>query len=655
MAYNISKTNGNDLVTVADGTTDTNYTSLTLIGKNFAGYGDFLNENFVHLLENFANSTEPPNALEGQVWWDTTNKVLKVRSSTGFKSVSSTTSSTSEPANAIIGDLWWDTANGQLKLASSSSTWTTIGPAYTATQGQTGVIAASVADTAGTPHVIVKFMVHDTLVAVMNKDANFTPVNLPGFTLIKPGMNFSAPMSTNNYNEYRYYGDSYNALNLNNIAADKYFNDEKANVASFPFSIKNDNGLTVGNLGDLKLTASTESVDVFSTKSGKNMLFRVTANDVPMTLLTLSSTKGALALTPDSSSDPARIATKEYVDNAFTGPNATALRRDGSTTITGTLVPNVTNSINFGSSAAAYATIYATNFAGLASDSSKLGGYPVGSFVRSDAPTTMTTPIYTTSNSGLTLGSAGDFSIDVTSSPNSVNLNSNTAGKSLRLSVKLGTTLTPAISIDGVTGLATVISQPVATNGIATKGYVDAIAAGGVSLASINGNIIPNANDTYNIGSDPSLGGKKFRAVYATNFYGNASTANYADLAERFAADAAYLPGTVVELGGDAEVTSVVDDLSETVFGVISSQPAYLMNQGAGDDATHPPIALHGRVPVRVVGTVVKGDRLVSAGNGVARAASKAEITSSNVIGRALENKTTAGEGLVLAVVKANI
>jgi hypothetical protein len=130
--------------------------------------------------------------------------------------------------------------------------------------------------------------------------------------------------------------------------------------------------------------------------------------------------------------------------------------------------------------------------------------------------------------------------------------------------------------------------------------------------------------------------------------------ATYADLAERFEADAVYEPGTVVELGGEKEVTAVKVDLSEDVFGVVSNTAAYLMNSTAGSDETHPPIAIGGRVKVKVVGKVTKGARLVSAGNGIARSATKNEATSFNTIGRALENKTTDEVALIDAVVLIN-
>jgi hypothetical protein len=134
-------------------------------------------------------------------------------------------------------------------------------------------------------------------------------------------------------------------------------------------------------------------------------------------------------------------------------------------------------------------------------------------------------------------------------------------------------------------------------------------------------------------------------------FVGTATQAEYADLAERFAADANYAAGTVVEIGGSAEITQCDTDLSENVLGVISTNAAYLMNANSGSDATHPPVAMTGRVPVKVVGQVAKGDRLVSAGNGHARSARAGEATAFNVIGRALADKLTTEAGTVEAVV----
>lgn len=132
---------------------------------------------------------------------------------------------------------------------------------------------------------------------------------------------------------------------------------------------------------------------------------------------------------------------------------------------------------------------------------------------------------------------------------------------------------------------------------------------------------------------------------------GSRFNATYADLAERFETDVEYDPGTVVELGGEKEITAVKYELSEDVFGVISDTAAYLMNSNAGNDTTHPPVAVSGRVKVKVTGVVKKGDRLVSAGEGIARSALPGEASAFNTIGRSLVNKNTTGVGTVEAIV----
>lgn len=136
---------------------------------------------------------------------------------------------------------------------------------------------------------------------------------------------------------------------------------------------------------------------------------------------------------------------------------------------------------------------------------------------------------------------------------------------------------------------------------------------------------------------------------------GSRLQATYADLAERFAADDVYEPGTVVELGGSREITVAKNDLSENVFGVVSNSAGYVMNAHAGDDETHPAIAMTGRVHIKAKGKIKKGDRLVSAGNGYARAAKNNEVNSFNIIGKALEDKLTEDDGKVLAAVVAKL
>jgi hypothetical protein len=150
------------------------------------------------------------------------------------------------------------------------------------------------------------------------------------------------------------------------------------------------------------------------------------------------------------------------------------------------------------------------------------------------------------------------------------------------------------------------------------------------------------SNAVGNIGSSSNY----FNQVFA-----QATTALYADVAERFESDELLEPGTVVEIGGTKEITRSLTALSEKVFGVISTRPAYTMNGGAGEDDTHPKVAMTGRVPVKVTGYIRKGDRLVAAGDGIARAAQPGEATAFNVIGRSLVDKTTPESGTIEAIV----
>ena len=160
-------------------------------------------------------------------------------------------------------------------------------------------------------------------------------------------------------------------------------------------------------------------------------------------------------------------------------------------------------------------------------------------------------------------------------------------------------------------------------------------------LATQSGNIVPSGNNTVNLGS---------ASAWWQNIYGVSVQARYADLAECYAADAAYAPGTVIDFGGDNEVTLSITDASRRVAGVVTTNPAYLMNSHL--EAEHvAAIALQGRVPTLVQGPIVKGDTMVSAGNGRARA--EADPKVSTVIGKALEDFNGA-EGIIEVVVGRN-
>jgi hypothetical protein len=191
---------------------------------------------------------------------------------------------------------------------------------------------------------------------------------------------------------------------------------------------------------------------------------------------------------------------------------------------------------------------------------------------------------------------------------------------------------------------------PINFAGTYTNGNVFDYLTGSNSVTRFSGAITVSSATTANITTGASGTAGQFTGNW-TLTSGSRLNATYADLAERFEADGYYDAGTVVELGGDKEITAVKYELSEDVFGVISDTAGYLMNSAAGDNETHPPVAMTGRVNVKVNGKVKKGERLVSAGKGMARAALPGEANSFNTIGRALVDKNDDKIGTVLAIV----
>ena len=138
MAYQINLTDGTPFATIADGTINTQ-SNMVLVGKNYAGYGEFLDGNFIHLLENAASVTAPGNPLTGQLWWDKGTNLLKVYNGSTFKTISAATASATQPTSNVLGDLWYDSTNQQLNVYNGTS-FILVGPQSSAGTGTTGAI-----------------------------------------------------------------------------------------------------------------------------------------------------------------------------------------------------------------------------------------------------------------------------------------------------------------------------------------------------------------------------------------------------------------------------------------------------------------------------------------------------------------------------------
>ena len=231
MAYLLNKTDGTLLINLVDGTADgpdinpgQNVSDLDLFGKNYPLYGQWLDENFVRLLQNFANSTAPTKPLPGELWYDTGSGFLKVYTGTVWKLVSpvlvSNTAPISNSFGSVIGTQWWDGVNYQLNTWNGTG-WTLIGPAYKQPEGVSGAIVEDILDTVGGTHTVIKFYHNNNVVAISSYDAAFTisPANaVSGFGTIAPGFTLATGIA----NEVEFVGSATNAKMLGNVVAANY-------------------------------------------------------------------------------------------------------------------------------------------------------------------------------------------------------------------------------------------------------------------------------------------------------------------------------------------------------------------------------------------------------------------------------------------------
>ena len=846
MAYTINLTNGNVFATINDGTINQIASGtpavplITLVGKNYAGYGEFLDENFVHLLESGSNSVAPTAPLTGQLWWDSSNTILKIYSGTGFKSITGSTSSASAPTTTVIaGDLWFDSSNQQLKVYTGAA-WLVVGPGYTSAQGESGAIPQTILDSVGGTKYITSLYVNNTRVGVVYDGASFTPQSSlqAAFSTIFPGLTLSASVSgavfagtlqTDAQPNITSVGTLISLAVTGNITGGNVLGGANVNATTHTGTTVSVTGnITGGNvLGGANVNATTHTgttVSVTGNITGGNVLGGANVNSTLFTGTTVSvsgnvtggnlnagtgnisttgnvqagnlKTGGLISATGNiTTAATGNISTGNIsITGVYSGDgsgltNLGALAvgsiangtsnigisgsgGNGFITIGGTAnvavfttttayfigAANVTgieksgtNAIgNIGSSTNYFNNIFAATYNGATvsvtgniTGGNVLGGANVnatthtgttvsvsgnitgGNLSGTSIVGTLTTAAQTNITSVGTLGSLavtgnitggnvlgganvnatthtgttvsvsgtitggnlavgsgtistsgnitggnvlGGANVNATTHTGStVSVTGNITGGNLNaVGLSLSSNVVSALNVTGAIAGANVTTPGLisATGNItggnvlgganvnatthtgATVSVTGNITGGNVTVSTGTvtlGNIVnANGNATGNIGSS---------SLYFNTVFALATSAQYADLAERYAADSVLEPGTVVDLGGSHEITQSQQDLSDAVFGVISTSAAYMMNSGAGDNNTHPLVAIAGRVPTKVIGTVQKGDRLVSAGNGVARAAKPGEATWLNVIGRALENKDSEELGMIEATV----
>ena len=256
MAYTIDTYSNGKSWKIEDGTIDQT-TDLKLVGKNYAGYGEIQNENFVFLLENFAGQSEPPRKIQGQLWFDTGNSKLKFYDGTQWRTTGGAEVSSSVPTGLKVGDLWWDSDNEQLYTYNGGD-FVLIGP-QSAGSGQTQIVSRSVRDTGGTSRGIITGVVNDEVIFAVSSqdftiDTGDVDSNIPGFDRIRQGITLKNTLNAGggvSSGAWRFTGTATDADKLGGEAAANYVKTTNANFGGLArFS---DTGLQIGDDGDLKL------------------------------------------------------------------------------------------------------------------------------------------------------------------------------------------------------------------------------------------------------------------------------------------------------------------------------------------------------------------------------------------------------------------
>lgn len=510
MAYIINKSNGSKLVTIEDGSINVSVCDLTLVGKNYAGYGESIATNFVKLLENFSSPKQPAKPLTGQLWYDSANKKVKVYTGADFKPIPSLQSSKDYPTDQLKGDLHYNETEGKLYYFDGQG-YVLIGPQLS---GKAAINTVAPALLLGGNDDLQRYVLTHQIqnfydetevvkVAVLSND-KFSPASedyAVRFPVIKQGITLSSAdpstgVSASSPNDgYIFWGTAADSLRLAGRSESEYVRYENPLFTS-QVRVNTTDGINIASNG----------LRLFTNAVGAQL-----NTDLPR--ISFNATDGGELF---------NIINVEASDNLALMPSRTA-----------------GNLVNIGSESNPFNNVYGNRFVGTLQ----------GTASASDAVNLVPT---NTEN--------GMFYITFV----------NSATGSTEVRTDPGIHYNPSIN--------TLTVNTVATNRLFKSG----------------------ANGSGDIGQTDN----RYNNVYA-----NSTTAVYADLAEKYLADADYEPGTVLRIGGEKEVTICASYEHEGIAGIVSTAPAYLMNDMLEGGVA---IALKGRVPCKVKGPVKKGDILVS-------------------------------------------
>lgn len=297
MSYTISYTDtaNKGTITVEDGTINRE-TTLGFPGRNTTSYGAVVAENFLHLLENFAATTEPSQPVEGQLWYDSTLGVeaLKIYNGTNWIPASGISKSISTPAIAQTGDLWVDTDNQQLYLFTGGG-WILVGPSFS--EGlATGARADQVVGQDNQLYNVLRVEVGGTTVAIVNgADNPFIPkATIAGFSVINPGINLvNRDTNGDGQSNFKFFGTAEKAENLivsnQSVSAANFLRGDTTSTTTFPLNVQNNQGISYGINSELTVGIEGNAGIIQHNIGGSNIDIRVRNNNVSRTVVRVDS------------------------------------------------------------------------------------------------------------------------------------------------------------------------------------------------------------------------------------------------------------------------------------------------------------------------------------------------------------------------------
>ena len=252
MAYIINRFSGAQLLSLEDGTVDST-TDIKLIGKNYSGYGEAQNENFLFLLENFAGANAPTRPISGMIWYDSNSSKIKVFDGTRWKTTSSAEVSSTQPTGLVEGELWWNNTANQLYARNASNEWILVGPQGAGT-GVTQMQSLTLTDTNSGTNAVIAGTIEDEIIFLISS-TEFTIASgsaITGFDEVKQGVTLVNTTSSTNgvtSSDHRFWGTASNAITLDGIPASEFLT---TNDADFTGIVTfGDAGFTLGNEQDL--------------------------------------------------------------------------------------------------------------------------------------------------------------------------------------------------------------------------------------------------------------------------------------------------------------------------------------------------------------------------------------------------------------------